>query len=568
MSDFKSHLPVQTHPDGASFTPSSDYTVGVGGYESISGTILNAAVTPNREWMVANATLESIVYDEDSASANENPGVSILSVRQDTIATDTTTDGDYQFIKSDAQGRIYVRVGAEYLEDSAHSSGDLGQFVLAVRNDTRGSLVDTDGDYSPFALNGQGDLYVIDTAGNLILTDIKTAVEILDNIVYAEDSPHVNADPGAFVLGVRDDGVEASVVYDTVTFTADFPGLDGNSIALVFDNVDDIDTVVNAWNAANPTNTVSFSGQAGTYVPAAGTTTLANGAIHTVMTSADGDYSALSVDKYGRLNVVADLDVNFDYVYEEDSAHSSGDLGAYVLAVRSDSRPTNANTNADGDYASFFINVNGELYVHDTDALVKLTEIDTVLDNIYLDTTTIAGDTTSIDATLIALSHLEDTAHVSGQAGLMPLGVRQDVVAPLAADGDYIPFSMDRNGSLRVTVTDPNASATEVDDYNTTVAVATGATVNHDYTVTALKTLLMRQAWATASGRIKVELIIDPGGTPLTKFVGFNSTANPNIEIPIYDLIEVAAGTVVRIAITNLDNRPQDVYSTLLGNEI
>jgi hypothetical protein len=59
-------------------------------------------------------------------------------------------------------------------------------------------------------------------------------------------------------------------------FTADTAGANGNNISLVFDGVDDIDTVVNAWNVANPTNTVSHNGT-GTDVLSAGTINLASG---------------------------------------------------------------------------------------------------------------------------------------------------------------------------------------------------------------------------------------------------------------------------------------------------
>ena len=89
---------------------------------------------------------------------------------------------------------------------------------------------------------------VLDSSGRLIISGR-----------YLEDSGHVSGDAGLFAMGVRDDGVAASVVYDTVTFTAVTPGIAGNSIALVFDSIDDIDTVVNAWNAGNPTNTVGFT---------------------------------------------------------------------------------------------------------------------------------------------------------------------------------------------------------------------------------------------------------------------------------------------------------------------
>jgi len=70
--------------------------------------------------------------------------------------------------------------------------------------------------------------------------------------------------------------VAAEVVYDTVTFTADTAGAAGN-VNLIFNGSDDLDTVVGAWNTANPSNTISFSGQAGTYAPAAGTASLAGG---------------------------------------------------------------------------------------------------------------------------------------------------------------------------------------------------------------------------------------------------------------------------------------------------
>lgn len=79
-----------------------------------------------------------------------------------------------------------------------------------------------------------------------------------------------------------------------------------------------------------------------------------------VLTSADGDYSPIAVDSAGRLKVVADFDTDFDFVYAEDAAHNSGDLGAYVLAVRQDTLA--ASTSADGDYASFKTNSRGGLW--------------------------------------------------------------------------------------------------------------------------------------------------------------------------------------------------------------
>jgi len=68
----------------------------------------------------------------------------------------------------------------------------------------------------------------------------------------------------------------ATVTYDDVAYTADAVGEDGNTISLTFDGVDTIDTVVGAWNTANPTNTLSHDGT-GTAIPPAGTIQLLGG---------------------------------------------------------------------------------------------------------------------------------------------------------------------------------------------------------------------------------------------------------------------------------------------------
>ena len=69
-----------------------------------------------------------------------------------------------------------------------------------------------------------------------------------------------------YAQGNANDWVSAEVY-----FQADNIGDTGNSISLVFDGVDDADTVLNAWNTANPWNTASIVDWLGTTVPTAGT---------------------------------------------------------------------------------------------------------------------------------------------------------------------------------------------------------------------------------------------------------------------------------------------------------
>lgn len=122
---------------------------------------------------------------------------------------------------------------------------------------------------------------------------------------------------------------------------------------------------------------------------------------------------------------------------------------------------------------------------------------------------------------------------------------------------------------LPVTILDSEGD--EVNDYNTAAGVAAAATSNHDYTVTAATTLFLTQISATASGKCKIVISVETGvatGTFSPKFVMFNSTASPNMEKVLKEPIQVAAGVRVRIARTNTDNQPQDLYSTISGHEV
>lgn len=161
--------------------------------------------------------------------------------------------------------------------------------------DTRGFLFGYD------SVGGNWDR-LQSSSGNLHV-DIKSPLEV-DVLIEAEkveDTAHASGDIGNFVLAIRDDGVQASAVSGGATFTAVNYGVSGNSISLVFDGIDDIDTVVAAWNLANPSNQVTFTGVVGTTVLGAQTVTLANGAQYTEFTSDSGDYSGISVDQYGRV---------------------------------------------------------------------------------------------------------------------------------------------------------------------------------------------------------------------------------------------------------------------------
>lgn len=121
-----------------------------------------------------------------------------------------------------------------------------------------------------------------------------------------------------------------------------------------------------------------------------------------------------------------------------------------------------------------------------------------------------------------------------------------------------------------VTITS-SVSGTSVHSAQTSASLAAAATANLQYTVTAAKTLNLARVYSSASGKIKVVVGIETGvgtGVFTTAFVGFNSTANPNISQDFISVAPVAAGVKVQAAITNDDKASFDVYATFEGTEV
>lgn len=108
---------------------------------------------------------------------------------------------------------------------------------------------------------------------------------------------------------------------------------------------------------------------------------------------------------------------------------------------------------------------------------------------------------------------------------------------------------------------------TEVHNYDTQAALAAGAADNHDYAV-ASGVFELQQVMASASGKLKIEVQWTTDDvTYTTLYVGFNSTANPNIFEGMSRPYNLAGGANAKIRVirTNKDNQAQDVYSTIIG---
>ena len=134
-------------------------------------------------------------------------------------------------------------------------------------------------------------------------------------------------------------------------------------------------------------------------------------------------------------------------------------------------------------------------------------------------------------------------------------------------DEDNIPYS--GNNPLPVSVEESEGD--EIHDYNEAVDVTkNGGTDEHDYVVTAAKIFNLEKVLFAGSGRMRAELQVETGvGTDLfnTVAVAFSSTSKLSDEISLKRAKNVAAGVKVRVALTNLDNDDQSLYSTIIGVE-
>lgn len=112
----------------------------------------------------------------------------------------------------------------------------------------------------------------------------------------------------------------------------------------------------------------------------------------------------------------------------------------------------------------------------------------------------------------------------------------------------------------------------EINAYSAASAVAAAGTSNHDYTVSAAKTLILKRVSCAASGRSKYELQIETAaasGVFTSKEVKFITASVNSVEFELGDApISVATGVKVRVIRTNRDNQAQDLYSTIKGIEI
>jgi hypothetical protein len=385
------------------------------------------------------ATLGTDTYTEASSK-----GIVIGAVRRDADTTLVNTTNEFGPLQMDANGRLKVEA----------FSGETLPVSLTSTTITGTVAVTQSGTWDEIGINDSGNSITVDNGGTFVVQEngaALTALQLIDDAVYAEDAASANGDKGLMVLARRT-GTPANT-----------SGTDGDYESLQI-------SAGRLWASAT--------------IDAA----LPTGA-NTI-----GDVTVSG-------NALTSLQLLDDVVLTEDAAHSSGDKGVMALSVRRD-----ANTSlvgADGDYAPLQVDATGSLKVAiisgagsggtsaaDDGAFSVGSGSGTPIMGLADETAPDSvdeGDVGVVRMTLTRALHVnlrdasgnelsvgggtqydEDAAHSTGSKVTGCGIVRKDTAASLAGtDGDYTLPIADANGKLWV-----NAEVTN------TVTVASHAVTN------------------------------------------------------------------------------------------
>ena len=255
--------------------------------------------------------------------------------------------------------QVDIVAGAEYAEDSAHTSADTGNFILGVRNDTLAALGGADGDYVPFQMNASGALYVEVASLPASTSTIEVVGDAAENAAVAGNPVLVGGryDSSGRTLGDGDVGAVA-LDADGAVHIAD----GGNAITVdgtVTANLGTTDNAVLDAIAASLAlldNSIASGNEL--QVDIVGSLPAGSAAIGKLAANSGVDIGDVDVTSVVPGTGATNLGK------EEDAAHSSGDTGVMALAVRNDVLENL--TNADGDYSVLQVNKTGALNVTET----------------------------------------------------------------------------------------------------------------------------------------------------------------------------------------------------------
>ncbi len=149
---------------------------------------------------------------------------------------------------------VTVNIEGDYAEDSGHTTGDRGLFILAVRNDNDTALAGTDLDYIPLSTDSAGHLLTHDDADAVIDTVVggsDSGIAMLAK--HQEDQVHLTTADGDYDILTLDSigslhvNAEAHHVFDAMNATTGWSVIN-----------DDTDNLATTTKHVTGTNAITF----------------------------------------------------------------------------------------------------------------------------------------------------------------------------------------------------------------------------------------------------------------------------------------------------------------------
>lgn len=141
-----------------------------------------------------NASNELQVRDDDLnteiAALSKDHGAAVGTEGIAMLAEDNS--GNYTRLNVNASGELIVTTAAgasdpaNHDEDTPHTDGDTGKHLLSVRQDTLASSTTADGDYASVKSNSLGEVYTKDTDVKTDTALMVTSLQLIDNTVKTE----------------------------------------------------------------------------------------------------------------------------------------------------------------------------------------------------------------------------------------------------------------------------------------------------------------------------------------------------------------------------------------------
>lgn len=190
-----------------------EYDGPTGGYKMVVSTEAGVAINISGTVEITGGQLTVVgaaQYGEDTPHTSGQTGTFIMGVRQDALASSVGADGDYAGLQVDSLGRLRVLSygsnflaplnSSQYAEDSGFVGGSTGTMVLAVRTDRMQTWVSDDGDLATLNVDALGRLYTFQT-GSYVFADTELSAAVALGDVLANPTA---GGVGAFLLGYDD----------------------------------------------------------------------------------------------------------------------------------------------------------------------------------------------------------------------------------------------------------------------------------------------------------------------------------------------------------------------------